>query len=116
MQLQLHLAPLEQDCTASTGYPQHVNYITGAPETISALRPRGIHDFNRYPWALPGTRATIFNPPETRTSFGPHAIDACYIGPAPHHYCCYNFFLPSTEVIRTSGQATLYPQHFTVPK
>ena len=27
----------------------------------------GVHDFNRNPWALPATRATIFNPPETRT-------------------------------------------------
>ena len=56
----------------------------------------GIHDFNRHPWDPPETRATIFNPPETRTSFGPHAIDAWYIGPAPQNYCCYNFFHPST--------------------
>ena len=66
----------------------------------------GIHDFNRHPWALPGTGATIFNPPETRTSFGPHTTDASYIGPAPQHYCCYNFFLPSTGGILTSGKAT----------
>ena len=46
----------------------------------------GIHDFNRHPWAHPGTRATIFNSSETRTSFGPRAIDAWYIGPAPQHY------------------------------
>ena len=56
----------------------------------------GIHDFNRHLWAPPRTRATIFNPPETRTSFGPRDIYAWYIGPDPQHYCCYNFFLPST--------------------
>ena len=55
---------------------------------------KGINEFNRHPWAPPGTRATIFNPPETRKSFGPRGIDAWYIGPAPQHYCCYNFFLP----------------------
>jgi hypothetical protein len=49
----------------------------------------GAHDFNRIPWAPPGTRATIFNPPETRTSWGPRAINAWYIGPAPKHYRCY---------------------------
>ena len=76
----------------------------------------GIHDFNRHPWTPPGTRSTIFNPPETRTSFGPRAIDVWYIGPTPQHYRCYNFFLPSTGGIRTSGQATFYPQHCTVPK
>ena len=70
-----------------------------------------IHDFNRHPWDPPGTRATMFNPPETRTSFGPRAIDAWYIGPAPQHCPCYNFFLPSTGGIRTSGKATFYPQH-----
>ena len=76
----------------------------------------GIHNFNRQPWAPPGTRATIFNLPETRTSFGPRAIDTWYIGPAPKHYRCYNFFFPSTGGIHTSGQATFYPQHCTVPK
>ena len=75
-----------------------------------------MHDFNRYPWAPPGTRATIFNPPETRTYFGPRAIDAWFFGPAPQHYRCYNFFLPSTGGICTSRQATFYLQHCTVPK
>ena len=77
---------------------------------------KGIHDFNRHPCAPPGTQATISNPPETRTSFGPHAIDAWYIGPAPQHYRCYNFFLPLTGGIHTSGKATFYPQHCTVTK
>ena len=76
----------------------------------------GIHDFNRHPWSLPGTRATIFNPPETRASFSPHAIYIWYIGPAPQHYRCYNLFLPSIGGIRTIGQATFYPQHCKVPK
>ena len=49
--------------------------------TYSVLE--GIHDFNIHPWAPLGTRATIFSPPETRTSFGPRAIDAWYIGLDP---------------------------------
>ena len=76
----------------------------------------GIHDFIRHPWDPPGTRETIFNPPEPRTSFGPRAIDAQYIVLATQYYRCYNFFLPSTGVIITSGKATFYLQHFTVPK
>ena len=54
--------------------------------TYSVLK--GIHDFNRNPLAPPGMRATIFSPPETGTSFGPRAIDAWYIGPAPQNYRC----------------------------
>eukprot|EP00978_Attheya_sp_CCMP212_P021361 scaffold62214_cov29-Attheya_sp.AAC.5 len=41
----------------------------------------GQHDFNRVPMAPPGTRGTIFNPPKSRTSWGPRALDAWYIGP-----------------------------------
>ena len=36
----------------------------------------GIHDFNWVPFAPPGTRAKILNPPETRTSWVPRAMDA----------------------------------------
>ena len=76
----------------------------------------GPHDFNRVPFAPPGTRATIFAPPETCTSFGPRAIDCWYVGPAYNHYRCWQFQLPSTGGMRTSGQATFYPQHCQVPR
>jgi hypothetical protein len=102
--------------------------VTQAQDSLNMLRTsrvhpqlsayqilEGAHDFNRVPWAPPGTRATIFNPPETRTSWGPRAIDAWYIGPAKQHYRCYSFYLPSTGGTRTSGQATFYPQHCAVP-
>ena len=75
----------------------------------------GTHDFNRHPWAPPATRATIFNPPETRTSWGSRALDAWYIGPAWDHYRCLQFQIPSTGGIRTSGQYQLYPQHCELP-
>ena len=39
----------------------------------------GQHDFNRVPLGPPGTRATIFNPSELRTSWGPRALDAWYV-------------------------------------
>lgn len=75
----------------------------------------GAHDFNRTPWAPPGTRATVFNPPETRTSWGTRAVDAFYVGPAKDHYRCYQFYVPETRGFRTSGQATFYPEHCDVP-
>ena len=40
MRRQLPITPLEQYCTASGGFPQHVTNITGAIETLSVLRPR----------------------------------------------------------------------------
>ena len=44
------------------------------------------HDFNIYPWSPPATRATIFNPPGFRTSWGARALEAWYVGPAWDHY------------------------------
>ena len=76
----------------------------------------GPHDFNRVPWAPPRTRATIFNPPKVRASWGPCALDAWYIGPAPLHYRNWTFFLPSTGGTRVSGQANFYPQHVDLPR
>ena len=46
----------------------------------------GVHDFNRVPFAPPGGRWTIFNPPEKRGSWEPRALDAWYVGPAYNHY------------------------------
>ena len=39
------------------------------------------HDINSVPFGPPGTRGTIFNPPETRGSYGPRALDCWYFGP-----------------------------------
>ena len=75
----------------------------------------GQHDFNKVPFGPPGTRATIFNPPETRGSFGPRAIDGWYVGPAWDHYRSMTFQIPSTGVIRTAAQYKLYPRHVKAP-
>ena len=85
------------------------------PKILARHCLEGAHDFNRHPWAPPATRATIFNPPETRTSWGSRAIDAWYVGPAWDHYRCLEFQVPSTGGIRTSGQYQLYPQHCELP-
>jgi hypothetical protein len=76
----------------------------------------GQHDFNRVPMAPPGTRGTVFNPPESRTSWGPRAVDAWYLSPAWDHYRCLKFAIPSTGGERTSGQYKLYPKHVNVPR
>lgn len=77
---------------------------------------KGPHDFNRVPFAPPGTRATIFAPPEICTLVGPKAIDCWYVGLAYNHYRCWQFQLPSTGGMRTLGQATFYPQHWQVSR
>ena len=75
----------------------------------------GVHDYNRVPFAPPGTKATVFNPPEIRDSWEPRALDAWYVGPAYDHYRCWKFFIRSTGGYRISGQANFYPQHCQLP-
>ena len=117
-------------CTCDTNFPSLLwsHLVQQAQDSLNMLRTsrvhpklsayhvlKGPHDFNHVPFAPPGTRATIFAPPETRTSFGPRAIDCWYVGPAYNHYRYWQFQLPATGGIRTSGQATFYPQHCWVP-
>ena len=76
----------------------------------------GPHDFNRVPFAPPGTRATILNPPETRTSWAPRAMEAWYLNPMYDHYHAWLFHIPSTGGNRVSGQAVFYPTQCNTPQ
>jgi hypothetical protein len=76
----------------------------------------GAHDLNRAPWAPPGTRSIIFNPPGTRTSWGPRALDARYIGPAPKHYRCYNFYPPRPVGHEPPAKPPFTPNTVRYPK
>jgi hypothetical protein len=76
----------------------------------------GVFDFNRTPLAPPGTRAVIFEDPDTRESWAPHGKLAWYLGPAPEHYRCYRLYIPETGGIRTSGTVDFFPHYSTVPK
>ena len=83
-------------CTCNEDFPSVLwcKLIKQAQDTLNMLRTsrvhpkisayhmlEGPHDFNRVPFAPPGTHATILNPPETRTSWGPRAMDAWYLSP-----------------------------------
>ena len=73
------------------------------------------HDFNQMPFAPPVTRDKIFNPQETRSPWGPCVRNAGYIIPAYNYYQCWELYVPSTGVVRTSGQAKCYPTHYDMP-
>ena len=84
---------------------------------LSALHVlEGHHDFNRMPFRPSGTRGTIFNPPETRGSYRPRAMDCWYVGPAWNHYRGMHFQIPSTCGYRTSNQYKLHPTHVQIPR
>jgi hypothetical protein len=75
----------------------------------------GLFDYNKTPLAPPGTRALIFEDPDTRQSWAPHGKEAWYIGPAMEHYRCYTFYIPETNGTRISGTAEFFPHHCHMP-
>ena len=74
------------------------------------------YDWNRHPLAPPGTRAVLYEDPDSRTSWGPRGIDAWYCGPALDHYRCGLFYCPATKAYRISGSYDLFPQHCMLPE
>ncbi len=69
----------------------------------------GSFDFNKTPLAPLGTKALIYDDPESRASWVPHATDSFYIGPASNHYQCLHFYIPSMQRYRFSDIWCLYP-------
>ena len=94
---------MEQDSETRPGYIEHAANSENAPKISAYHALEGVHDFNRVPFAPPGGRWTIFNPPENRGSWEPRAIDAWYVGPAYNHYRCWVFWIPATGGYRISG-------------
>jgi hypothetical protein len=75
----------------------------------------GAFDFNKTPLAPLGTKALVYDGPESRASWAPHATDGYYVGPAPNHYRCLRFYIPNTRRFRFSDTWRLYPTHCQIP-
>ena len=76
----------------------------------------GNFDFNKTPLAPPGTKAVIFEDPDTRESWGPHGKKAFYIGPAMEHYHNQTFYILEIEGTQTSTTAQFFPHQLEMPK
>ena len=75
----------------------------------------GPFDFAKTPLAPLGTKALIYDAPEVRASWAPHATDGYYVGPASKHYRCLRFYIPTTRRFRFADTWRLYPSHCQVP-
>jgi hypothetical protein len=73
------------------------------------------YDWNAHPLAPPGTKAIVYESPDSRTSWGNRGLDAWYCGPSMDHYRNSRFYVPSTKAYRTSGSFDLFPQHCILP-
>ena len=110
------IRPVVQTHKTGTGHTEHAMHLACHPKLSAYHVLEGPHDFNRAPFAPLGTCATTLNLPETRTSWGPRAMDAWYLSPAYDHYHAWLFHILSTGGNRVSGQAVFHPTHCSTPK
>ena len=117
-------------CSTDPNFPLHLwdRLIEQANITLNLLRTCRIHPhlsahaalhgeyhFDATPMAPPGCKALILEHPNIRKSWGTHAIDAWYLGPALDHYRCYQFFVPSTKGYRINDTVRFQPHLCEVP-
>jgi hypothetical protein len=67
------------------------------PKLSAWAQFNGPYNFNRTPIAPPGINVLVYIDPDSRGSWGTHAIEGHYIGPALEHYRCYQVYIPSTR-------------------
>jgi hypothetical protein len=103
------LAPQVQD-SINLLQPSPIDPTKSAYEILE-----GPCNWNRYPLAPLGTRAIIYEDPETRESWVPHGLDAWLLRPSKDHYKCNLYYIPETKGYRVSATVDLFPQHCIAP-
>ena len=76
----------------------------------------GIFNFNRTPFAPPGTKILVHDKPENRATYDPHGSYEWYIGRVPLHHRCLKYYTTSTKSEKTSDTVDSPPHHFGMHK
>ena len=75
----------------------------------------GTYDFNSTPIAPSGAQSLLHLKNNQCGTWTPKAINVWHIGPCMAHYCCLNFYVPTTACKRISDTAQLYPTMVETP-
>jgi hypothetical protein len=105
IQLWGKLAPQVQD-SINLLRRSRINPNISAYETLE-----GLYDWNRFPLALLGTKAIMYEDADTRASWALHGMDAWMLGSSKDHYQCHFYYVPEMPGYHVSGSADLFPQH-----
>jgi hypothetical protein len=81
-------------------WPLRINPTKLAYEVL-----HGPCNWNRFPLALPGCKAVIYESTESSTLWGSRGTDAWYVGPLVNHYQYNHYFVPETQAYCISGPA-----------
>jgi hypothetical protein len=86
------------------------------PRLSAWAQVHGTFDYNRSPLAPPGTRVRlVYENPELRETWAPHAVDGWYLGPALRHYRCYRVWIQETSSERVADTVTWLPTKVKMP-
>ena len=117
-------------CSTDSNFPMYLwdqtlehaelalNLVRGSrinPKLSAYEQLHGRFDFNRTPLAPPGLRCLAHVKPTQRKSWGTHAIDAWYLGPAMDSYRCHRVWTPETNADRIAQQVTWIPGKLALP-
>ena len=117
-------------CSTDEHFPLHLwdRLIEQAVITLNLLRGsrlnpqhsawsqlNGPYDHNAWPLAPPGIHVLVHEKPDNRKSWGKHANDAWYIGPAINHYRCFRVYMRETQSERVTDTLTWFPKHVPLP-
>ena len=73
-------------------------------------------DFLSTPLSPQDTPETIYNDPKHWKTHVFHGTHAFYVGPNPEHYCCYQFYIPSTGGSKPYRTSEIFPHMLDNPK
>jgi hypothetical protein len=112
-------------------FPLHLwcRLIDQATTTLNLLRPsrinprlsaeaqlNGAFDYNKTPFAPPGTQVLVHEKSSTRRTWAPHGLDGWYIGRAPDHYRCHRVYITKTAAERIADTVEFFPKHCNMPQ
>jgi hypothetical protein len=71
----------------------------------------GLYDWNRYPLALLGCKAVVYNNGDSRGSWASQGVNGWYLGPSHDHYRCDLYYKPEMWAYWISCSTEHSPQH-----
>jgi hypothetical protein len=86
-----------------------------APHLSAWEQMHGAYDFNTTPAAPPGMLMAVHEVAPIRETWGPHAVQGFYIGPAFKHYRCYTCWIPATQKTRIADCIEWFPRCISMP-
>jgi hypothetical protein len=92
-----------------------IHFSRRDPSKSANKEVHGHYDFNKTPIVPIGTKGLVYNNPTVRASWVPHGTDSFYVGTAPKHYWCLQFYMPTTRQCCILDTWRLYQSHCTIP-